>query len=205
VGIYPTLISSWIKGDTLLKFLEKSSEMKMLPSQTKLLAKKFREIAEKMESLKMAHGDLSGKNIMIEQGYKIKLIDYDGVYIPEFKNQPPKESGTRHYQHKSRLDGTINFYDESMDRFSIMLIYLSLMAISHNPQLFAKYHDDDNIIFKQSDLENPNGSEVFKELFKIPNEEIKYLTRKFQDYCKLGDPRKITKLELSIPKAQSGI
>jgi len=185
-GTYPTLVSSWVKGKTLLEFLEDSSQKNLLKSQAKILAKNFREIVDNMESLKMAHGDLSGKNIMIESNMRIKLIDYDGIYIPEFKNQDVKESGTKHFQHQSRLDGKISLFDETMDRFSALVIYLSLLILSEKPNMFKIYHDESNIIFNQKDLNDPDNSKIFNELSSISNPEIKKLTNQLKRYCKMG-------------------
>ena len=185
-GFYPTLTSAWVKGKTLLEFLEDSSQKNLLKSQAKIIAKNFREIVHKMELLDMAHGDLSGKNIMIESNMKIKLIDYDGIYIPEFKNQDVKESGTKHFQHQSRLDGKISLFDETMDRFSALVIYLSLLILSEKPNMWKTYHDESNLIFNQNDLNDPDNSKIFRELPTINNSEIQKLTNDLKQYCKNG-------------------
>ena len=192
-GTYPTLISPWVKGKTLLEFLEESAQKNLLKSQAKIISRKFFDIMSKMESLNMAHGDLSGKNVMIESNFNIKLIDYDGIYIPEFKNQPSKESGSKHFQHNSRLNGSIALFDETMDRFSALVIYLSLIALSEKPELYKNFHDEDNLIFKQKDLDEPSTSKLFSELLKIPNAEIKKLTQELEKYCKSNNLKLIPK------------
>ena len=152
-----------------------------------------------MEDNKIAHGDLQSRNIMIQKDLTIKLIDYDGMFIPELRNQTSKESGTRHYQHPLRLKdktkGGINIYDETMDRFSSIVIYLSLLVLSIKPILYKKFHDDENIIFRQKDFEFPDKSLLFKEISRINNSNVRKLNSELIKYCKLKQINKIKTID----------
>ena len=171
----------------------------MFKKQVLQILVNFMDVVKKMESLGMAHGDLSGGNILIESNLSIKLIDYDGMFIPDLKkNSPPRENGTSGYQHKNRLNDSIRIYDETMDRFSILVIYLSLLAISEKPALFEKYRDTDTILFNKRDIENPDsrnsfGDSIFNDL-QLLSPEIVKLTKELKNWCKLNDFTKHPKI-----------
>jgi len=78
-----------------------------------------------------------------------------------------------------------------MDRFSSIVIYLSLLVLSAKPNLYKKYHDDENIIFKNEDFESPDKSELFKEVSRINNPDIKKLNAELIKYCKSKQLSKI--------------
>ena len=52
-----------------------------------------------------------------------------------------------------------------MDRFSFIVIDLSLNALIEQPSLFAKYSNGENIIFTASDFQEPSKSTLFQEMF----------------------------------------
>ena len=186
----PMLVTPWIEGKILQDYLEQDNL-----KQVSEIAKEFFEMISKLEQFKIAHGDLQSKNIIVQKDLSLKLIDYDGMFIPELRNQPSKEDGTLHYQHPLRLKdvkkGGISVYDETMDRFSSIVIYLSLLVLSAKPNLYKKYHDDENIIFKNKDFESPDKSELFKEVSKIHNSDIKKLNVELIKYCKSKQLSKI--------------
>ena len=180
------LVTPWIEGSTLLDYLEQGNLKRV-----STISKEFLDMVSQMENHKIAHGDLQSRNIMVQKDLSLKLIDYDGMFIPELRNQPSQESGTRHYQHPLRFNNTISVYDETMDRFSSIVIYLSLLVLSAKPNLYKKYHDDENIIFTHSDFESPDKSELFKEVSRINNPDIKKLNAELIKYCKSKQLSKI--------------
>ena len=186
----PMLVTPWIEGSTLLDYLEQGNLKRV-----STISKEFLDMVSQMENHKIAHGDLQSRNIMVQKDLSLKLIDYDGMFIPELRNQPSQESGTLHYQHPLRLKdakkGGINIFDETMDRFSSIVIYLSLLVLSAKPNLYKKYHDDENIIFKNEDFESPDKSELFKEVSRINNPDIKKLNAELIKYCKSKQLSKI--------------
>ena len=84
-----------------------------------------------LESLGIAHGDLHPKNIMVYND-QLRLVDYDCIFIKDFQGQDEPEDGDADCQHPKRK----NFvYDQKIDRFSALVIYLGLLAISENIEL----------------------------------------------------------------------
>ena len=92
------------------------------------------------------------------------------------------EDGDQDCQHPKRK----NFvYDQKIDRFSALVIYLGLLAISENIEL--KSHRGEEFIFQKSDFLKPNESKLFKKLDGMSS-EIKSLSSKLQEYCNEDKP-----------------
>ena len=139
----------------------------------KQLAEKWVQLTEQMRASGLAHGDLSGGDVMVTPDGKLVLLDYDGMYIPSLKDNVPSERGNSHYQHRdsNHKDPTKRRpYDQHMDDFSMLLIYVAILALAEKPTLFKQYvaHksdgslDGDNLLFQDVDLANPDQSKVFK-------------------------------------------
>ena len=77
-------------------------------------------------SAEVTHADLQHGNVLLVpaevegQGPKLRLVDYDGIYIPDLANQPSGELGHRAYQHPERLRDGI--YNANVDNFSHLVI-----------------------------------------------------------------------------------
>jgi len=99
-------------------------------------------------------------------GGKLRLIDYDGMYVPGLPTGNGSETGHRHFQHPNR--GSID-YGPQMDRFSFIVVDLSLQAMILNSSLHKKYREGgETIIFKANDFADPQNSEVFRVLMGMP-------------------------------------
>jgi hypothetical protein len=154
---FPGVVMRWIEGDTLdvkLKHFALSQNRNAILT----LASKFRKIATMLLERGIAHGDLKLSNILVDDELELFLIDYDGMYLPNLKGQGAQEKGTSGYQHPQRSQ---LHFDESLDHFSILCIYSSLLIVAEQPDLFGKYCDGDNIIFTEKDFIDPEISELF--------------------------------------------
>ncbi len=164
---FPVIKMRWAEGQTLWNYIENNIAD---PSKLAKLAPAFRSIVGEMESLDIAHGDLQHGNILVRND-KLYLVDYDSFYLPELANLSATNAGHPHYQHPSRNS---NQYDAKMDRFSALVIYLGLLAISNSNKLWnEKCNVGENILFTQDDFRNPNQSNLFTNLLTIPNILIK--------------------------------
>ncbi len=87
------------------------------------------------------------------------------MYVPEFSGTKSPELGHDNFQHPMR---TSNSYSERLDNFSILVTYLSLIAVAEDPSLWTKYNkgDQDCLIFRKSDFLDPSRSRVINELTK---------------------------------------
>mgnify|MGYP001231111246 CR=1 FL=1 len=191
---YPIIKMQWIDGENLNTFISNNiSKPKIINS----LIEEFRKLINRLEKLGVAHGDLQHGNILVKQG-KLYLIDYDGFFHPELSNLKVNEIGHPNYQHPSR---TAAHYDNKIDRFSAIVIYLGLRAVVALPSLWERYDNGENILFCSSDFINPESSKLLKDIAKI--NELAPLADKFKQVCRL-DYDNIPSLEQFINNKING-
>jgi predicted Ser/Thr protein kinase len=172
---FPISIVEWIEGESLETFVFHHLDR---PEDLKVLCEKFREVCRNMETNHLAHGDLSHRNIMIKAG-EIYLIDYDGMYVPALNGRKSSELGNLHFQHPQRSNVDFN---EKLDRFSAIVIYLALRALSVDPGLWQKFQSGgEGLLFQRSDFLDPDNSRLFRFLERIP-EISRYITS-FKQIC----------------------
>lgn len=208
--VCPVIVMEWIDGVTLL---DKVNELCKQRDRQALgqLAQQWLTVLEKMRAAHMAHGDLAALNVMVRKNGQLALIDYDGVYIPEFAGLPQVVIGQHGYQHGDMYHRPFN---EQMDDFSAVVIYLSLLALSERPERWDKYVPgsvygqlDGNMIFTGNDFENPDTSPIFAELLRSADTQVRAFAAALKDACKqpidqvrfplhLADPDYRTKQDL---------
>jgi hypothetical protein len=154
---YPIVKMDWAAGDTLGTWLEGNSRNS---AGLQRLRRQFADLQTHLCRNSHAHGDLQNGNVIVNGG--IRLIDYDGVYVPGLPVGKGTELGHKHFQHPSR---SARDFGPDMDRFSFIVIDSSLQALIAAPALFPKYSNGENIIFTASDFLEPTRSMVFQELF----------------------------------------
>src|SRR5438876_8781651 len=173
---YPIIKMQWVKGDTLNSFIEKNIGN---AGRLKKLIPEFVALVRRLQQLKIAHGDLQHGNILVRDG-KLFLIDYDGMFLPKLSRLKTNEIGHVNYQHPGR---NASHYGPSIDRFSSIVIYLGLRAISESPGLWTKYDDSENVLFRAGDFANAAGSPLVRELAALP--ALSSEVERFQGVCKL--------------------
>ena len=96
----------------------------------------------------------------------LKLIDYDGMWVPALAGTKSGEVGHPNYQHPQRMrEGT---YSMEVDRFPVLLVAAALRALkAKGKELWEKYDNGDNLLFKESDLREPAQAAVFQELLHM--------------------------------------
>ena len=132
---YPVIEMDWIDGMTLL---EKVDELCKIRDRAALknLGEEWLSILKTMKHAHIAHGDLAGLNVMVRADGRLVLVDYDGVYIPDFAGLPQVVLGQVDYQHPQMNQRQFN---ERMDDFSALVIYTALLALEVQPELWNKY------------------------------------------------------------------
>ena len=171
---YPIIKMRWLEGDLLNIYLSKFYNQKHIIDT--LLAD-FVQLINELERFGIAHGDLQHGNIIVKNN-KLHLIDYDGMYFPELKSLTSNEIGHINYQHPKRSKAHYNQY---IDRFSAIVIYIGLKAISLKPTLWKKYENGENILFRSDDYAKLQNSPLIQDLLLIP--EINPLVEKLIGYC----------------------
>src|SRR2546422_790508 len=105
-------------------------------------------------------------------GGSIHLVDYDGMWVPALRGRHATETGHRAYQHPERSGQD---YGQEIDRFSALVIYLSLAALERDVTLWERFHTGDNLIFVREDFQQLGRSPIWQHLRRIGSREIDQL------------------------------
>lgn len=169
---FPIIKMDWISGETLDRFIERNHESK---NTMERLCSNFVTMIERLEQAGIAHGDLQHGNILVTPDAEIKLVDYDGMFVPQLLGQRSCELGHSSYQHPQRNE---NHFDCTIDRFSALLIFCSLRALCVDAALVQRLSNfNDKLLFRAEDLRNPEHSEIFYSLENNENEELNHLSK----------------------------
>jgi hypothetical protein len=195
---YPIVKMEWASGETLDEAID--DHVSAGNHQALLqLSNAWREVVAELRAHQVAHGDLQHANIIVN-GTQIKLVDYDGIYVPPLGGQQSLELGLAHYQHPGR---TGNDFDENLDNFSALVIYLSLRALAFDPSLWHRYHVEKRLILAEQDYRAPQQSTVFRELQRSTDPEVRRLTDVLKNAC-TGSAHALPPLE-SLVQANSSV
>jgi len=171
---YPILKMDWVEGKRLDKFITDNVHDANL---LKGVAETIIDCIIELQRNQIAHGDLHHENLKVipndkDNMVRLLLIDYDGIYVPKFSGENSPELGHPNYQHPRRAE---KHYDLRLDNFPCLVVYLSLLGIAENPQLWEKYHDDECMILTQEDFKNPQKSKAIQELLESPSQKVQKL------------------------------
>lgn len=156
---FPILVMEWIEGPTLDVYLDEVMGRKEVLLH---LADEWLKLMQSLREAGIAHGDLQHGNVIVERG-QLRLVDLDGMFVPAMSGWQAGEVGHQHYQHPARDAG---FFDASLDNFSSLVVYLSLIALAERPELWAEYHDE-NLLFTKNDFLAPDSSALFAKVKSI--------------------------------------
>jgi eukaryotic-like serine/threonine-protein kinase len=175
---WPVLTMDWIDGRTLneyVDFLVAGSNAAALTT----LAAKWRELVALLQNSEFTHGDLQHGNIMVDQAGRIRLVDFDGVWIPQLAGQPPPtEFGHPNYQRPMQ-----HVWGRWLDTFSALVIYLSLTALGKDPALWLALYNSKNLLFAKNDFFPPFKTDVWKQLAAMGDTQVDELVRRLQECC----------------------
>ena len=164
-GTFPIVKMAWATGVTLGEFVEANhaNAGKLANLRTALS-----QLASDLERMGIAHGDIQEGNLMVaDDGRRVQLIDYDGMFVPELASLGSSELGHRDYQHPRR-DKTR--YDVTLDRFSFISLDLALRALCERPSLWTTSQSGAGVIvFKANDFADPAASPTLAEVSRIPS------------------------------------
>ena len=156
---YPLVRMPWVTGVPLNAFVEASLND---PKAIDAVGKRFRYLASALAQARVAHGDLQHGNLLVEpESGALRLIDYDGVYVPALAGRPGRETGHPSYQHPER---TTAHYGPLMDRFSLLVIAAALTIVAREPEHWYRLDNGDNLLFRSEDFANPSLSRAFEVL-----------------------------------------
>ena len=171
---FPVLLMDWIEGETMETYVAANYTDTHAMA---MLCYRFCKMAAWLRSQSFAHGDIKPDNIMVRPDGTLKLVDYDGMFVPAMKGQKSPTIGTKDFSHPLR---TIDDFDETIDDFALASIALSLKAISLNPSLLQTYGASDRLLFSAADYLDLSKSKTFTALQGLlADEETKTLLSMF--------------------------
>jgi len=175
---YPILKMDWVEGSELDRYIGEYID----DSQVLLrLDRQLKQLQKDLQQVGIAHGDLQHGNIMVDDQGELKLVDYDGMYVPALRGTPPLELGHPNYQPPMRSPKD---FGNQLDEFSFEVISLSLRALASQPNLWETFHEDNkNLIFRQNDFQEPELSPVFQSIANIPDDETRELCDRLIRRC----------------------
>jgi len=194
---WPVLTMDWIDGRTLNEYVDYLVTGSNAAALTTLAAK-WRELVARLQSSEFVHGDLQHGNVMVDQAGRIRLVDFDGVWIPQLAgHSPPTEFGHANYQHPAR-----HAWDRWLDTFSALVIYLSLVALSRDPGLWLALYNSKNLLFAKGDFFPPFKTDAWKQLAALGDPQVDELVRRLQECC---DPDWVSNKSLEMTLDQQAV
>jgi hypothetical protein len=175
---YPIVKMEWVNGEKLDKHVDKLIQTRDT-NKLSLLATQLLNLFTGLQQNKIAHGDLSHDNILVHNGY-LRLVDYDGVFVPGLSGRIGLEVGHPNYQHPRRK---LSGFNLGIDNFSALVIYLSLKALSIDPDLWSKFHIDKCLILRKDDYKSPNSSPVISAIKSSRDGDVRNLAFALESAC----------------------
>ncbi len=181
---WPVLQMEWIEGRQLNDYVGYLVEGTNTGALTEL-ASRWLELVDELQQARFAHGDLQHGNVIIDRHGRLRLVDFDGVWIPPLHGHPPPtETGHENYQPQGRSAQAR--WGPWMDTFSAFVIYLALTALAADPGLWLPLNNGDNLLFERKDFCAPYETEVWKHLARVGDAEVARLAGKLKTCCTPG-------------------
>jgi len=178
----------WVEGERLDHYIERHLRS---PSVLLVLAAQWIEMVKALQQASIAHGDLQHGNVLVVQG-NLKLIDYDGMFVPRLHGRVSHEVGHRNYQHPLRAASD---FGPHLDNFSVWVVYMSLIVLSVAPELWTRFRGGDEcLLFRRQDFERPNNSDILRALERFRDERIQSATTLFKSLLYL-EPQQVPLLD----------
>lgn len=150
--MYPAVIMDWCDGQNMKEYISENIKDTIKIRQ---LAESFLEMVKDLHRHGISHGDLHHENIMITDDGKLRLIDYDSMYVPALKGYKDHCGGYPGYQHPTARVAN-ELLASYVDYYSELIIYLSLYLLSFHPELWTPSVEefDKELLLRVSDLQN---------------------------------------------------
>ena len=133
------------------------------------MTQQWEQIVQQLEVKQIAHGDLDTSNILVRGAYpslSLCLIDYDGMYvpIPAFERMGLADQGHENFQ---PARASLRTFGYELDRFSGLIIYLSLRALELEPSLWESCNATEScLLLGRDDYEHLGQSKRFALLYR---------------------------------------
>ncbi|MBC5772768.1 protein kinase family protein [Pontibacter sp. KCTC 32443] len=184
---YPVVKMEWVNGQLLNKYISDNLHNDTILTK---LQEQIVKVSDSLEKHSIGHGDIQCGNVLVTKDSSgnpvIKLIDYDGLYIPEFANKTNLEHGRSEFQHPKRTQA---YYNEKIDRFSFWVILCALEALKYDKSLWLEvmqggYNTLDNLLFTGEDFKNFRNSKLVQRLYNLNKPALSFYLNSLEYFCK---------------------
>ena len=191
---YPIILMEWAEGRTLDKHI---GDCLSQGQGLDRIAARWRGAVKSVNDLQIAHNDLQHGNVIVQNG-QIRLVDYDGVFLPEFQGELSPETGHKNYQHPQRSAAD---YSAAIDNFPALIIHASILALQADPRLWSQFYNDDNLLLTNQDFKDPTQSQCLQAMKQNPDPIVGRLAYLIQEYCQQA-PEEVPSLEVVLSTAE---
>lgn len=188
---FPILKMQWVTGTPLIDWIQAHLEDAAALID---LQESWTEMCRELAASGIAHGDFQHGNVFVGPDCSLKLVDYDGLYVPALASMGSAELGHRHYQHPQRSSKDFGPY---LDNFSAWSIWASLHCLQQDSRIWHRLGGGDEcLVFKQEDYVDPSQSVAFSFLEQHDSGLVRETSRtlrrllavKPQEVPPLGEP-----------------
>ncbi len=193
-NLYPTVKMEWVEAKQLNRYVDQLVAGADTATISTLLCQ-WQQMCADLAQARIAHGDLQHGNVLVVPGGQLRLVDYDGMYVPGLDGRKATELGQPAYQHPAR---DRSLFDHGLDRYAALAIYTALAALAQVPTLWSRYNNEDNLLFTPDDHVDPGRSQVFTELvgFSPP---VNVLAAALAEAA-LGSPSSVPTIEVALAR-----
>lgn len=163
---FPLVKMEWVDGYPLNTFIEQNLSRRRVLAKLK---KTWVKLLADLRSAHIAHGDLQHGNVLVAPNGDLRLIDYDGMWVPALAGEGSNETGHPDYQNPRR---TQKDFHAGVDEFSDAVIQIAICALVRERSLWDKYNNGDNLLFRRRDFLDPRSSPLIADLRALGDPEI---------------------------------
>lgn len=199
---FPLIVMDWVQGETLYKWVAQCCRKENRAALAGV-ASRWIDLVAELEGAEIAHGDLQHANVMVTPWGELKLVDYDGMCVPDLVGRRNLEVGIKPYQHPDRGEQTL--LSLQLDRFSAMVIYVALKALAAEPGLWRTHVEAsqyDKLLFREEDLRAPGDSPLIADLRRSPDPDVPDLVEQLLQFVAMPMDRLPALRESTHPSFQ---
>jgi YVTN family beta-propeller protein len=181
---WPTVVMEWVSDAIeLARYVE---DHLAEPARLGRVATTFARACVDLREQQVAHGDLQHGNILVTGDEQIRLVDYDGMWVPALAEQRGIERGHPNYQPPQRR---VPDAGAGLDHFSSWVIYISLLTTAVDATVWQRLDGGDEcLLFRQADLQDPATSPAFAALAACESELVRAAGAHLAQLCRLDSP-----------------
>jgi hypothetical protein len=159
---FPAVRMQWCGGQTLEVAVDQALQTGYDGSEW---ARDWLRVLRDLRKTGTAHGDLQHGNVIVGSNGRMRLIDYDGMFVPSMDGHlAAVELGHPAFQHPARQMAGAPF-DAYIDGVSGLVILASLGGLTTE---LWDMRDDEGLLLGSDDLAAPNDSELLSRLSRSP-------------------------------------